>query len=172
MSKNVMSKTLKSENASSQGHCVSEEAHVPKHLRLSNQICFPLYSASNAVIRAYRPLLDELDITYLQYIVLMVLWEEPSLNVKALGQRLTLDSGTLTPLLRRLEVKGLVLRKRSEQDERSRIISITKEGLELKTMAKAIPKQVACTLGLSDEQHQQLKQLCQQILSASAENSI
>ena len=75
-------------------------------LLFENQICYPLYSAANALVRAYRPLLDELDITYLQYMVLMLLWQESSLNVKELGQRLRLDSGTLTPLLKRLESKG------------------------------------------------------------------
>ena len=96
-------------------------------LLFDKQICFPLYSAANAMVRAYRPLLAELDITYLQYMVLMVLWQESSLNVRELGQRLTLDSGTLTPLLKRLDSKGLVERKRSIEDERVRVISITKQ---------------------------------------------
>lgn len=135
-------------------------------LLLENQICFPLYSAANAVVRAYRPLLDELDITYLQYIVLMVLWEESSLNVKELGQRLSLDSGTLTPLLKRLEGKGLVERKRSEQDERARIITITKQGMGLKAKASDIPHKLACSIGLPAAQGKQLKALCQQLLAA------
>jgi DNA-binding MarR family transcriptional regulator len=109
-------------------------------LLFDNQICFPLYSAANAVVRAYRPLLKKLDITYLQYMVLMLLWEESKLNVKELGQRLRLDSGTLTPLLKRLEHKGLVTRSRSEVDERVRIISITKRGLALKAKARDIPE--------------------------------
>jgi DNA-binding MarR family transcriptional regulator len=97
-------------------------------LLLANQLCFPLYSASNAVVRAYRPLLDKLDITYLQYIVLMVLWQETQVSVKELGLRLSLDSGTLTPLLKRLECKGLVDRTRCVDDERVRIITITVQG--------------------------------------------
>ena len=135
-------------------------------LLLENQICFPLYSAANAVVRAYRPLLDALDITYLQYIVLMVLWQETSLNVKQLGQRLNLDSGTLTPLLKRLEGKGLVTRSRSDQDERVRIITITREGMGLQKRAADIPLQLACTAGLSAAKGRELKKLCQQLLDA------
>lgn len=135
-------------------------------LLLENQICFPLYSAANAVVRAYRPLLAKLDITYLQYIVLMVLWEESSLNVKALGQRLSLDSGTLTPLLKRLEEKGLVERKRCEKDERARMIKLTKQGLGLKAAAQEIPHQLACSVGLPAAEAKELKKLCQQLLAA------
>ena len=135
-------------------------------LLFENQICFPLYSAANAVVRAYRPLLDELDITYLQYIVLMVLWQERSLNVKALGERLSLDSGTLTPLLKRLESKGFVERKRSEQDERVRIITITKRGLGLKEKARGIPMQLASNIGLPAARANELKKLCEQLLEA------
>jgi MarR family transcriptional regulator, organic hydroperoxide resistance regulator len=135
-------------------------------LLFENQICFPLYSAANAVVRAYRPLLDELDLTYLQYIVLMVLWQETSLNVKELGERLALDSGTLTPLLKRLEGKGLVERRRSEKDERVRIITISREGMALQERAREIPQKLACTIGLPIEQGRELKQLCQLLLQA------
>ena len=135
-------------------------------LLLENQICFPLYSAANAVVRAYRPFLDELGITYLQYIVLMVLWQESSLNVKELGQRLSLDSGTLTPLLKRLESKGFVERKRSDLDERVRIITITKQGMGLKKRARDIPQELACTIGLPAAQGRELKKLCEQLLEA------
>ncbi|USD35854.1 MULTISPECIES: MarR family winged helix-turn-helix transcriptional regulator [Ferrimonas] len=138
-------------------------------LNFDNQVCYPLYSAANAVVRAYRPALAELDITYLQYMVLMLLWEQRSLNVKSLGQRMHLDSGTLTPLLKRLEAKGLVVRRRSEQDERVRIISITEAGMALKQRAAAIPQQVGCKVELSPQQAQQLKSLCQQVLSNLAE---
>ena len=138
----------------------------PAQLTLENQICFPLYSAANAMVRAYRPLLDALDITYLQYIVLMVLWQEPSLNVKELGQRLRLDSGTLTPLLKRLENKGFVTRSRSDQDERVRIITITRAGKALQKKAADIPMQLACTIGLPAAKGRELKKLCQQLLDA------
>ena len=135
-------------------------------LLIENQICFPLYSAANAVVRAYRPFLDELGITYLQYMVLMVLWQESSLNVKELGQRLRLDSGTLTPLLKRLESKGFVERRRSDLDERARIITITKAGLGLKDKARDIPQKLACTIGLPKAKGQELKKLCEQLLEA------
>jgi DNA-binding MarR family transcriptional regulator len=135
-------------------------------LLFENQTCYPLYSAANALVRAYRPLLDELDITYLQYMVLMLLWQESSLNVKELGQRLRLDSGTLTPLLKRLESKGLVKRKRSEHDERVRIITITRLGMGLKRKARTIPHKLACSIGLPPQQGLELRQLCEQLLTA------
>ena len=135
-------------------------------LLFNNQICFPLYSAANAVVRAYRPLLKELGITYLQYMVLMLLWQESKLNVKELGERLRLDSGTLTPLLKRLEGKGLVTRSRSQVDERVRIISITQQGLALKDKARDIPTKLACTIGLSKAQGKEFKALCEQLLAA------
>jgi DNA-binding MarR family transcriptional regulator len=138
-------------------------------LLFDKQICFPLYSAANAVVRAYKPLLKDLDITYLQYMVLMLLWEESSLNVKELGERLRLDSGTLTPLLKRLDAKGLVTRNRSEIDERVRIISITKPGLALKAKARRIPEQLACTIGLSKSKGREFKKLCEQLLAALAD---
>lgn len=135
-------------------------------LLFDNQICFPLYSAANAIVRAYRPLLDQLDLTYLQYMVLMVLWQESCLNVKELGQRLRLDSGTLTPLLKRLEAKGFVERTRSEVDERMRMISITKAGRALQSKARDIPHKLACTIGLPAARGEQLKKLCEQLLLA------
>lgn len=135
-------------------------------LLLDNQICFPLYSAANAVVRAYRPLLQQLDLTYLQYIVLMVLWEESSLNVKTLGERLGLDSGTLTPLLKRLEIKGLVERRRDEADERARIITATRAGMNLREQAREIPQALACTIGLPAAKGTQLKKLCHELLAA------
>ncbi|MEH6570921.1 MAG: MarR family transcriptional regulator [Halioglobus sp.] len=141
-------------------------SEAPPELLFDNQICFPLYSAANAIVRAYRPLLDQLDLTYLQYMVLMVLWQESCLNVKELGQRLRLDSGTLTPLLKRLEAKGFVERTRSEVDERMRMISITKAGRALQSKARDIPHQLACTIGLSAARGEQLKKLCEQLLLA------
>ena len=137
-------------------------------LRLDKQICFPLYSASNMITRAYRPLLKKLDLTYLQYIVMMVLWEHKTLNVKELGDRLRLDSGTLTPLLKRLEVKQLVERKRCENDERVRQISLTKSGATLKLSAETIPQELACRLSLSVDEALEMKRLCDKLL-ASAE---
>ena len=135
-------------------------------LQFDNQICFPLYSAANAVVRAYRPLLKELDITYLQYMVLMLLWEESELNVKALGERMRLDSGTLTPLLKRLESKGLVLRTRDQLDERVRLITVTSKGMALKEKAQDIPSRLACDIGLPKAQGREFKKMCEQLQQA------
>jgi DNA-binding MarR family transcriptional regulator len=141
-------------------------ANANPELMFENQICFPLYSAANAIVRAYRPLLEQLDLTYLQYMVLMVLWQEPCLNVKELGERLRLDSGTLTPLLKRLETKGFVERTRSETDERMRMITVTKAGRALQSKARDIPHKLACSIGLPAARGEQLKKLCQQLLEA------
>ncbi len=145
---------------------MTSNAKNSPRLLLEDQVCFPLYSAANAVIRAYRPLLDALDLTYLQYMVLMVLWEDSGLTVKELGERLRLDSGTLTPLLKRLEAKGLVNRKRSPYDERARIITVTPEGKALRHKARDIPQQLACSVGLPPARMRELRQLCNELLKA------
>jgi DNA-binding MarR family transcriptional regulator len=142
----------------------SDAADAPQ-LLFENQICFPLYSAANAVVRAYRPLLKELDLTYLQYMVLMLLWQASSLNVKELGRQLNLDSGTLTPLLKRLESKGLVLRARGVEDERVRVITINAEGMALRDKAESIPRELACSIGLNKNQGAELKILCEKLLA-------
>lgn len=134
-------------------------------LLFDNQICFPIYSAANSVVRAYTPLLKKLDLTYLQYMVLMLLWQEPNLMVKEIGQRVNLDSGTLTPLLKRLEAKGFVIRTRGKDDERVRMISITKKGMAIKENASSIPTKLACSIGLSREKSLALKSLCQELLA-------
>ncbi|WP_024871716.1 MarR family winged helix-turn-helix transcriptional regulator [Tolumonas lignilytica] len=130
-------------------------------LLLDNQLCFALYSASNAIVRAYRPLLDQLDLTYPQYLVMLVLWQQDGVSVKQLGEQLFLDSGTLTPLLKRLEVKGLLRRERSEQDERLRVLTLTEQGKALKKQAADIPLQMRDQLQLSDTQLQLLKTNCE-----------
>ena len=166
MKKHAAARQVKNDERNDHGEAMTDAKQPPpKQLLLENQICFPLYSASNAVIRAYRPLLDELNITYLQYMALMVLWEQRSLNVKELGQRLLLNSGTLTPLLKRLEGKGFVVRERCKVDERARIITITDEGLALRKRAEDIPEKLLWKIELAAQQRQQLKQLCQQVLS-------
>ncbi|MGP8306290.1 MarR family winged helix-turn-helix transcriptional regulator [Vibrio sp. YIC-376] len=132
---------------------------------LENQVCFPLYSAANAVIRAYRPLLDELELTYSQYLVMMVLWEQDGASVKELGSRLHLDSGTLTPLLKRLEAKKFVTRGRSETDERVRVLNLTEEGKQLKTRAKSVPNAIACKITLELDELITLKNLCNKLLA-------
>ena len=104
---------------------------MEEKLKLENQLCFPLYACSKEVIKKYKPILDEFDLTYTQYITMMVLWEYGSINVKTLGDMLFLDSGTLTPLLKKLESKGYITRNRDKNDERNLIISITDSGKKL-----------------------------------------
>ncbi|NOI80671.1 MarR family transcriptional regulator [Vibrio tubiashii] len=133
-------------------------------LLLENQVCFPLYSASNAVIRTYRPLLDSLDLTYSQYLVMMVLWESDGISVKDIGARLHLDSGTLTPLLKRLEAKGFVVRGRSELDERVRVLKLSEEGRGLKAKALAIPTEMKCKIQLDLDELIMLKKLCEKVI--------
>lgn len=118
-------------------------------LRLDNQVCFALYAASRAVTQLYRPVLDELGITYPQYVALLVLWEDGPSSVSHLGDRLALDSGTLSPLLKRLEAGGLVTRTRSKHDERTVIVSLTADGDALRHRAAGVPRKVARATGLS-----------------------
>lgn len=115
-------------------------------LALDHQLCFALYSSSLAMTRAYRPLLAELGLTYPQYLAMLALWEGDGLSVGALGERLFLDSGTLTPLLKRLEAQGLVERRRGEKDERSVFIHLTRDGRALRRRAVAVPQAMLCTL--------------------------
>ncbi|MCU8406202.1 MarR family transcriptional regulator [Vibrio vulnificus] len=133
-------------------------------LLLENQICFPLYSAANAVIRAYRPLLEALDLTYSQYLVLLVLWQQNGINVKDLGAKLHLDSGTLTPLLKRLEAKGIVERRRGQTDERVRELFLTEAGRALKQQAQQVPQNMLCRIDLSIDELVALKSLCEKVL--------
>ena len=111
----------------------------PDYLRLKNQLCFPLYAASREVIKLYKPMLDELDLTYTQYIAMLLLWEHQTLTVKEIGDYLFLDSGTLTPLLKKLESKGMVDRLRSTKDERNLNVTITEAGKALREKALGIP---------------------------------
>ncbi|EWS69579.1 MarR family transcriptional regulator [Vibrio vulnificus] len=133
-------------------------------LLLENQICFPLYSAANAVIRAYRPLLEAFDLTYSQYLVLLVLWQQNGINVKDLGAKLHLDSGTLTPLLKRLEAKGIVERRRGQTDERVRELFLTEVGRALKQQAQQVPQNMLCRIDLSIDELVTLKSLCEKVL--------
>jgi DNA-binding MarR family transcriptional regulator len=113
-------------------------------LRLDEQLCFPLYAAANTIVRAYRPLLQPLGLTYPQYLVMLVLWESGSLSVGEIGSRLMLDSGTLTPLLKRLESAGLVQRQREASDQRRVAIVLTAAGNRLKARARSVPEALAC----------------------------
>jgi DNA-binding MarR family transcriptional regulator len=114
------------------------------HLRLDQQICFPLYAAAHAIGRAYRPLLEPLGLTYPQYLVMLVLWESAPLSVGEIGSRLLLDSGTLTPLLKRLESAGLVQRRRDPGDERRVVVDLQSAGRELEVQAREVPEALAC----------------------------
>ncbi|MCL1092311.1 MarR family winged helix-turn-helix transcriptional regulator [Shewanella kaireitica] len=134
-------------------------------LCLDNQICFSLYSATNAMVRAYRPLLEKLDLTYSQYLAMMVLWQSDGISVKDMGEQLHLDSGTLTPLLKRLETKGLVIRGRSEHDERVRVLNITAAARVLKLEAEKVPEQMKCQIQISEAKLMQLKSLCDEVYS-------
>ena len=111
-------------------------------IKLDNQLCFPLYACSKEIIRKYKPFLDEIDLTYTQYITMMVMWEKKSVNVKTLGECLYLDSGTLTPVLKKLESKGYITRERSEKDERNLVVSITDSGMKLRDKAVEIPAKI------------------------------
>lgn len=133
-------------------------------LLLDKQVCFPLYSAANAIVRAYRPLLTELDLTYVQYLVMMVLWQSNGINVKTLGEKLHLDSGTLTPLLKRLEAKKLVERRISQVDERVKELFLTNEGVALKQRALSIPNAMFCKMNLEVEELTILKELCEKVI--------
>ncbi len=133
-------------------------------LKLENQLCFPLYAASKEVIRRYKPLLDKVDLTYTQYIAMMVLWEENEINVKTLGEKLYLDSGTLTPLLKKLESKGYITRKRLDKDERNLDISITKKGLALQEKVKNVPEEIGKCVNLSEDEAKVLYNMLYKIL--------
>ena len=133
-------------------------------LKLENQLCFPLYAASKEVIRRYKPLLDKVDLTYTQYIAMMVLWEENEINVKTLGEKLYLDSGTLTPLLKKLESKGYITRKRLDKDERNLDISITKKGLALQEKVKNVPEEIGKCVNLSEDEAKMLYNMLYKIL--------
>lgn len=141
------------------------EIKADSRLCLESQVCFPLYSAANAVVRSYRPLLDKLDLTYAQYLVMMVLWAGDQISVKALGEKLHLDSGTLTPLLKRLALKGLLTRDRSESDERVRVLSLTQAGKDLKQQAREVPLAMFDRLGMSEVELRSLKASCDKLLS-------
>lgn len=140
------------------------EEKIFDSLKLENQICFPLYAASREVVKLYRPHLDALNLTYTQYIAMMVMWEEKQCSVKELGKRLYLDSGTLTPVLKSLEQKGYVRRFRMENDERVMLTEITVKGEELREKAKEVPPKVGCRFLLSIEDSIELYRLLYTLL--------
>ena len=130
--------------------CINEEKY--ESLKLGKQLCFPLYACSKEIIRKYKPYLDDIDLTYTQYITMMVLWEKGTVNVKTLGECLYLDSGTLTPVLKKLESKGYITRERSSEDERNLVVSITEEGMALREKAISIPDAMGSCVQLTAEE--------------------
>lgn len=138
-------------------------------LKLDNQICFPLYVCAKEVIRLYKPFLDELDLTYTQYIAMMALWEHQTLSVRQMGEILFLDSGTLTPVIKSLEKKGYVVRERSREDERVVNISLTNKGMDLRGQALPVPEKVARCIDLPAEDAESLYRILHKLTANLAE---
>ena len=134
------------------------------NLNLDNQLCFSLYALSREIIKLYKQILDDLYLTYTQYLVLIVLWEEKKATVKHLGNRLHLDSGTLTPLLKKLEAIGFIKKYRSKEDDRVVIAELTEEGESLQEKAKNIPDKILCSMNIEKEKVKRLKQELDEVL--------
>lgn len=133
-------------------------------LKLEHQICFPLYACSKEIVKRYTPFLDEIDLTYTQYITMMVLWEHREMNVKELGRYLYLDSGTLTPVLKKLEQKGYVTRKRDTRDERVLNVTVTEAGMLLREKAVEVPAKIGGCVSLELEEAVLLQKILQKML--------
>lgn len=134
-------------------------------LKLENQICFPLYACSKEIIKLYKPFLDELDLTYTQYITMMVMWEYKNITAHELGEKLYLDSGTLTPMLKKLESKGLIERARSKVDERNLNVSITEKGIQLREKAITVPNKLSNCIPLETDKALDLYNTLNELLS-------
>ncbi|WP_346859254.1 MarR family transcriptional regulator [uncultured Draconibacterium sp.] len=134
-------------------------------LKLKSQVCFPVYALSREIVNVYRPILEEIDLTYPQYLVMMVLWESEPQKVNEIGDKLNLDNGTITPLLKRMAAKGLISRKRNSKDERVVEISLTESGKQLQTRAAEVPHKVVKAMGITHEDLVQLKDLVVKILN-------
>ena len=143
---------------------MAEADHRYDCLLLERQLCFPLYACSKEIIRRYKPMLDELDLTYTQYIAMMVMWDKETLNVKELGEYLFLDSGTLTPLLKTLEKKGFVSRERSKEDERNLVVKVTDKGMKLRDKAIDIQSKMAGCIKIDPKDAKELYTLLHKIL--------
>ena len=139
-------------------------------LRLDHQLCFPLYACAKEVVRRYKPFLDEIGLTYTQYIAMMVLWEKKQVTVKELGESLFLDSGTLTPLLKKMEQKQLLTRTRSKEDERVLLVTITEEGEALKEKAVNVPTQLMNCITIDPEDAEKLYELLSALDSSGTAN--
>ena len=134
-------------------------------LKLKSQLCFPLYVCAKEIIRRYKPFLDQVDLTYTQYITMMALWENTSMNVRELGNCLFLDSGTLTPVLKKLEAKGYLKRSRSKEDERNLIVTVTEKGWNLRDQALSIPQSMSTCINLQPEEAEVLYKLLYKLLN-------
>ncbi len=141
------------------------------YLKLENQVCFPVYALSRVLTAHYKPILEGIDLTYPQYLVMLVLWEHKELSVKEIGDKLLLDSGTLTPLLKKLENRKLVSRNRSKQDERVVMIRLTEAGTALKARAVSVPESFKCSLGLTIEEMGSLRDSINLILERTKQNN-
>jgi DNA-binding MarR family transcriptional regulator len=133
-------------------------------LKLENQLCFPLYACSKEIVRSYKPFLDKIDLTYTQYITMMVLWENKKVNVKTLGKCLFLDSGTLTPVLKKLESKGFINRERNAADERNLEVTITPAGEKLRDEALFIPENIGSCVKLTSDEAKELYRLLYKVI--------
>ncbi|NLU07118.1 MAG: MarR family transcriptional regulator [Clostridiales bacterium] len=141
-------------------------------LKLENQLCFPIYACAKEIAKKYKPFLNRIDLTYTQYIAMMVIWEKEKLNVKELGKYLYLDSGTLTPVLKKLESKGYIKRARSKYDERNLIVTLTDRGNKLREQAVEIPMQVGKCVKLKLEEAQELYKLLYKMLNNMNETAL
>ena len=141
-----------------------KEAKDSSVLDLDRQICHSLYSAANALVRAYRPLLQALDLTYPQYVVMMSLWQRDKVSISELARHTRFDAGTLTPMLRRLQTKGFINSEVATSDERRRVITLTRQGRALKKSAESVPRQIACAVDLPVEDALELKSLCEELV--------
>lgn len=143
---------------------------IYENLKLDNQLCFALYSATHSLTRAYRNALESTGITYTQYLVMLALWENNQLTVKSVADRLDLDSASLTPILKRLEVAGLLTRQRNKADERVVEIALTEKGHSLQDEVASIQKRVACQTGLPEDEYEQLKHSLHKLIETMREN--
>ena len=139
-------------------------------LKIENQLCFPLYACARQVIRLYKPFLDKLDLTYTQYIAMMLLWDRRSMTSKEMGDALYLDSGTLTPMLKKMEAKGLLTRCRGTDDERNLVVTVTEAGMELREKAVEVPERMAGCLKLHPEEAAELYRLLYGLLGRTGED--
>lgn len=138
-------------------------------LKLDNQLCFTVYALSREITKIYRPILESLGLTYTQYLVMIVLWEQDGQCLKDLGRRLLLDSGTLTPLLKKLEAEGLILRTKDRKDERNLIVNLTNQGRKLLAKAEVVPEEMRCRIPLADEEIVDLRNNLRHILEKLVE---